>query len=160
MKSLAGIAREGTVRRFLFVAAVAFWMGGFTFYTSVVIPAGHRVLGGQLRQGFITQRVTGRLNVAGAVALPVMLWNTCSAWRVRGRVPRRFLAVTWLVMALVQIELFALHPLMDRLLDAGARSVLDSDRFGTLHSVYVSSSTLQWAAGMLHVWCALAGKET
>ena len=32
-------------RRFLVIAVVAFWLGGFTFYASVVIHTGHRVFG-------------------------------------------------------------------------------------------------------------------
>jgi hypothetical protein len=157
---IAAQFRDGTVRRFLFMAAVAFWIGGFTFYTTVVIHVGHAVLGSQLKQGFITQRVTGWLNVAGAVVLPVLLWNTVAIWRVRGRVLQILLMSTWLVMAAVQVELFALHPVMDRLLDARARAVLDYNRFDVLHAVYVTSSTVQWAAGLLHVWCAVAGRET
>lgn len=145
-----------TIRRFLFVAAVAFWLGGFTFYTSVVVHIGGRSLG-SVRQGFITQRVTEWLNVAGAVALPLMLWNMLAIWRARGRALRFALAATWVVMALVQVGLFALHPMMDRLLDSGAKHVLDYDRFDRLHYVYLMSSTVQWAAGLLHVWCAVAG---
>jgi hypothetical protein len=147
-----------TIRRFLFIAAVAFWLGGFTFYTSVVIHIGGRSLG-SVRQGFITQRVTDWLNVAGAVALPLMFWNMAATWRARTRPLRLALAATWVLMALVQIELFALHPLMDRLLDAGAKHVLDYERFDRIHYVYLMSSTVQWAAGLVHVWCAVAGAE-
>jgi len=148
----------GTFRRFLFVAAVAFWLGGFTFYTSVVVHIGGRSLG-SVRQGFIKQRVTEWLNVAGAIALPLILWNTIAIWRARGRALRFALAATWVVMALVQVELFALHPMMDRLLDPASKHVLDYDRFDRLHYVYLMSSTVQWAAGLLHVWCAVAGSE-
>src|SRR6478609_2168075 len=105
------------LRRFLFVAAVAFWLVGFTFYSAVVIHVGARVLGSQLRQGLITQRVTDWLNLAGAIALAVMLWNLAAIWRARTRPLRLLLAVTWLLMAIVQIELILLHPSMDRLLD-------------------------------------------
>jgi hypothetical protein len=98
---------DGTVRRFLFVAAVAFWLGGFMFYGGVVIDAGAKVLGSHRKQGFVTERVT----------------------------------------------------VMDRLLDPAAKAVLDPGRFDDLHVVYLTSSTVQWAAGMIHVWCAVAGKE-
>jgi hypothetical protein len=154
--------RDGTVRRFLFAAAVAFWLGGFTFYSAVVIHVGHRVLGSQLKQGFVTQRVTNWLNLAGALALLVMLWNARAVWRERGRLGRlgrlgRFvLAGTWVLMAAVQVELFVLHPAMDALLDTAARVVLDDPAFRRLHFVYLMSSTAQWAAGLLHVWCVAA----
>lgn len=158
--SLRERLRDGTVRRFLFVSAVAFWLGGFTFYGSVVIPSGMKVLHGHVKQGFITQQVTGWLNLSGAVALPILLWNTLAIWSARGAWARWALAVTWAVMVVVQAELFLLHPSLDRLLDPQARAVLDYDRFDLLHRVYLTSSTAQWAAGLLHVWCAVAGKET
>jgi hypothetical protein len=150
---------DGTVRRFLFVAAVAFWLGGFMFYGGVVIEVGAKVLGSHRKQGFITQQVTDCLNVAGAVALPIILWNAMAVWGMRGRLARFLLAATWVTMAAIQIELFALHPVMDRLLDAKARTILDDERFDALHVVYLTSSTVQWAAGVIHVWCAVGAKE-
>jgi len=45
-------------RRYLIFAAVAFWLGGFTFYASVVIHTGHRVFGSRVETGFLTQQVT------------------------------------------------------------------------------------------------------
>lgn len=59
-------------------------------------------------------------------------------------------------MAAVKVGLFALHPAMDRLLDPRAKTVLDDARFYQLHVVYLTSSTIQWVAGVLHVWCAVA----
>jgi hypothetical protein len=147
-----------SIRRFLFIAAVAFWLGGFTFYTSVVIPVGTRTLG-SVRQGFITQQVTGWLNLAGAVALPLIFWNMAAVWGARSRPLRFALVATWVIMALVEVELFALHPAMDRLLDIRAKHVLDYGRFDHLHYIYLMSSTFQWAAGLIHVWCAGAGRE-
>jgi hypothetical protein len=149
----------GPIRRFLFIAAVAFWLGGFTFYTSVVIPVGTRTLG-SVRQGFITQQVTGWLNVAGAIALPLMFWNMAAVWRAASRPLRFALVATWVLMAVVEVELFALHPAMDRLLDIRAKHVLDYGRFDHLHYIYLMSSTFQWAAGLIHVWCTGAGRES
>jgi hypothetical protein len=156
---ISGKFHDGTVRRFVFFATVAFWLGGFTFYSGVVIHVGIRVLGSHLRQGLITQQVTNWLNLIGAIALPIMLWNTASIWSSRGPVARFFLAATWLAMAAVQVELFALHPLLDRLLDAPARAILDYDRFDTLHRLYLLSATLQWGVGVVHVWWAVSGTQ-
>jgi hypothetical protein len=160
VRSIRNKFHDGTVRRFLFIQAVAFWIGGFTFYGSVVIPTGIKVLGGHVRQGFITQQVTGWLNLAGLVALPIILWNTLAIWSTRGRWTRWTLAATWAFMAAVQLELFLLHPALDRLLDQHTREILDYDRFDLLHRIYLISSSIQWAAGILHVWCAVAGKES
>jgi hypothetical protein len=149
-----------SARRFLFVAAVAFWLGGFTFYTAVVIHVGHRALpNGHVLQGFVTQRVTEWLNRSAAVALPLMLWNTAAIWHDRGRWGRALLAGTWVLMAGLQAWLFAMHPALDRLLDARAHVVLDDERFRPLHLTYMTAATVQWGAGLLHVWCAVAGRE-
>ena len=155
--------RDGTLRRFLFMAAVAFWLGGFTFYSAVVIHVGARVLHSQMKQGLVTQRVTDWLNFAGALALPIMLWNTAAIWRHRGRVSRALLAITWAVMAAVQVELALLHPVLDHLLEPPAATVASARagrQFDDLHFVYLMSSTAQWAAGLIHVWCAAAGHKT
>ena len=72
-------------RRFLVIAAIAFWLGGFTFYSGVAIPMGVEVLGTHRAVGFITERVTNWLNVAGVVALIIFLWNLLLEWRGQTR---------------------------------------------------------------------------
>jgi len=156
--SRGATVRLFAVRRFLFIAAVAFWLGGFTFYSAVVIQVGFRVLGSHLRQGLITQRVTDWLNLGGAIALLVMLWNMAAIWRARGPVLRFAICFTWLVMAIIQVELILLHPVIDRLLDPVNRQILDDKKFGQLHRIYLMSATVQWAAGLVHVWSAIAGE--
>jgi hypothetical protein len=113
-----------------------------------------------LKQGFITQQVTRWLNIAGAVALPIMLWNTAAIWSESGRLARTALLATWLVMMLVQVELFVLHPMMDRLLDIRPRAVLDDERFDFLHQAYLTSSSVQWATGLLHIWCVVGSRPS
>jgi hypothetical protein len=141
-------------RRFLAIAAIAFWLGGFTFYSSVAIPMGVEVLGTHRAVGFITERVTNWLNVAGVAALIIFAWNMALGWRDASRVLRVALLVTWLFMAVIEIELIALHPMMDRLITTHpVREVLDEDRFDFLHHVYLISTTAQWCFGMIHVWC-------
>ena len=51
------------LRRFLVLAALMFWQGGFTFYAAVVIKVGQDVLGSHRRQGFVTRRVAQYLNL-------------------------------------------------------------------------------------------------
>jgi hypothetical protein len=148
-----------TLRQFLYVAAVALWLGGFTFYAAFVIPAGHQVLGGHLRQGFITQRVTGELNAIATVALAILLWNAAALWPTQSRAIRISLATSWVAMALIQIGLFVMHHMLDRLLDPGARAITDVPRFDVLHRLYLISSTAQWASGVLFVWCAAAANQ-
>jgi hypothetical protein len=142
------------LRQFVVIAAIAFWLGGFTFYSGVAIPMGVEVLGTHRRVGFITERVTNWLNVAGVVALAIFFWNMVLGWRGSGKVLRYTLLVTWLLMAAIEVELISLHPVMDRLLvTQPIRDILDPDRFDTLHHVYLISTSIQWFFGMIHVWC-------
>src|SRR5262245_3867703 len=89
--------------RFVVLAAFVFWVGGFTFYTAIVVPIGTGQLTA-LGQGFITRDVTQRINIAASVALGLMLLDlavTSGLWRTR--------LVLWLVMAACQAGLFWLH---------------------------------------------------
>ena len=153
---------RGAIGRFLVIAAIAFWLGGFSFYSGVAIPMGVEVLGTHKAVGFITQRVTNWLNVCGVVALTILLANTLAMWKGRGKLLRYTLLATWAAMAMIEIELIALHPVMDRLLTAQpVREILNPDRFDLLHHVYLISTTVQWLFGMIHVWCvAVAWQHT
>lgn len=144
------------IRRFLVFAAISFWLGGFTFYASVAVPVGMQVLGSHLRQGFITQQVTGWLNLSGLVALAILTWNMLAEWDRSSRLIRIGLSVSMMAMIAIQAELFILHPFLDRLLDARARQIIDDERFDFLHRVYLVSSTIQWFFGLLHVLCIAA----
>jgi len=148
--------RGGTLRRFIVLSAIAFWLGGFTFYTGVVVPTGMQVLGSHLRQGLITQKVTLWINVAGACAIPVLLWNTIVIWRNAGKMLRWCLAGSLIAVALLQIELFVMHPFLDRLLDVKRRRIIDYDRFDLLHHLYLISASVQWGFGFLHALCIVA----
>jgi hypothetical protein len=146
------------IRRFIVIAAIAFWLGGFTFYAGVAIPMGVEVLGTHRRVGFITERVTNWLNVAGVAALTIFLWNMILSWNARRKIVCYTLLITWLLMVAVEIELVSLHPVMDRLIGPlpgfpSVRTILDEDRFDLLHHVYLISTTMQWFIGMIHVWC-------
>ena len=157
LRHVTGIVRrkflDGSIRRFTVISALAFWLGGFTFYGAVVIPAGVKVLHGHLRQGFITQEVTGWLNISAAVALMILLFNLFAGWSSQWQWARWTLAATWALMAVAQVVLFLLHPSLDHLLDAKAFEILDYDRFEYLHRIYLVSASVQWAAGVLHLWC-------
>jgi hypothetical protein len=137
-----------TIRRFIVVMAFAVWVGGFTFYGSVVIPAATDFLGDHTQAGFITQRVTVGLNWIGVVTLSIFLWDVIAARRSSPRCIRRTLWGSWLALACIEIALIVMHPMMDRMLDRSARSILDYDRFDLMHRAYLWLSTAQWFAGL------------
>ena len=62
---------------------------------------------------------------------------------------------TWVAMAATQAALFALHPMLDHLLDPGTKEVVEPDRFYGLHRIYLIVTTLQWAAALAHLWANL-----
>ena len=53
------------VLRFLCLLSLSVWVGGFMFYSAVVIPVLHEAMG-RLDTGFVTQKVTNAINAAVA----------------------------------------------------------------------------------------------
>jgi len=143
-----------TCRRFFVLAALAFWQGGFTFYSAVVVPAGEEVLGSSREQGFVTRHVTNYLNAAGAVALPLCLWDL---WIGGGRsFGRRLRWATWAGMAVTLSVQVWLHLVLDRLLQPEAMLVVDQRAFRAVHEWYLIASTAQWACCLAFLALALA----
>jgi hypothetical protein len=143
------------LRRYLALAALLFWQGGFTFYASVVVPVGQQVLGSHLEQGFITQQVTGWLNLSGAVALllvgcELVLGQDSFAWRRRGR------GALWLAMVLTLVALHNLHGRLDPYLDAAEHTLENRQAFRPLHRLYLWTSTVQWLAAAAYMGLSLS----
>ena len=101
------------------------------------------VLGSDREQGFITRSVTNYLNIAGGVALAVWAWDIAA--EPGGR--KRFAG--WLALVAILVLLAWLHGRMDRLLDPEELKIRDGRRFRELHRVYLTSSTVQWAASLV-----------
>lgn len=120
------------------------WLGGLTFYSAVVVPIGAQITDATT-QGFVTQRVTLWLNVLGAAYLVV---NARDAWRA----PRRSRQILWFTLAASLLALVILHPLLGRMLDPATRSLVAVDDFYAWHRAYLIVTTVQWGAGVGHVW--------
>jgi hypothetical protein len=137
------------LRRFLVVAALMFWQGGFVFYAGVVVPIGTDVLGSPSEQARITRRVALYLNASGAVALVFFLWD-CATVRVgHGVYWSRWL--TWLIMFAALVALFAIYPRLDSLFLPDEVKVLSRPTFRFWHRTYLWISSVQWAAAVLFV---------
>lgn len=139
--------RFAAMRRLLAVLLLAIWWGGFTFYALAVIPSGHQVLRSRVRQGFITQRVTEKLNWVGVVTLAVVLAEVIAARPQPNRF--RVLLGAWLVCVVTQATLFYVHARMSALLDATRLAVTDDARFYFLHQCYLWPATIGWLASGL-----------
>src|SRR5690242_20720914 len=109
------------LRRFLVLAALMFWQGGFVFYAGVVVPIGTEVLGSSQEQGRITRRVAVWLNWTGAAALIPVGWDAYVDRRNRSA--RRGRIMTWLVMMGAQVVLFRLYPTLDAMFDPEAMHI-------------------------------------
>jgi hypothetical protein len=136
--------------RFIVLAVLAVWLGGFTFYAAIVIKIAQRVLGSHLRVGFITQDVTRVMNLWGIAALTLLAIDSLIAWRRSHRATRWLTALTWAAMTAGLVALFALHPTLDRMMDPLAKQVID-EGFYNLHRVYLIIATAVWGAGLAHV---------
>ena len=146
----------GTFRRLLAVLLLAVWWGGFTFYALAVVPTGHQVLRSKVRQGFITQQVTNKLNVLGAVTTAWLLIELLATRRRSGRDWFRAQTVSWAALAVTLVALVWLHGRLDAQLDFAQRAVLDDVRFYQWHRVYLMVSTVQWLAMVVHLASLLA----
>ncbi|HZY90600.1 MAG TPA: hypothetical protein VFE78_37605 [Gemmataceae bacterium] len=142
------------LRRYLALAALFFWQGGFTFYASVVVPVGQDEFS-HLEQGlFITRQVTVWLNLSGSVALVLLAWEVLAA-RDPSR-PRRWLRwLLWLGMAAALVALYRLHPLLDQFLDPVYRDISDRKAFRPYHRLYLWVSTVQWGCAIVYLLLTL-----
>jgi hypothetical protein len=126
--------------------SLAIWLGGFTFYSGVVIPILHEQLGSPLETGLVTQRVTVVLNQVGMVVSTLGWMVFAVEWLggVPARGSRKLAASMLLVMTASLLALLILHRMLDgRLADGEMKG------FYPLHRVYVWVNTIEWAAGML-----------
>jgi hypothetical protein len=138
------------LRRLLVLSALCFWTGGFTFYASVVVPVGAEVLGSHREQGYITQKVSNYMNLAGVVALPLFAWEVASS---RDPSRRRRLArwLAWLGMGLTLAILVGLHPTLDAILAHAKSSRFDSPAFRPVHRLYLWTTTVQWGFALTYL---------
>jgi hypothetical protein len=137
------------IRRLLVLVALMYWQGGFTFYASVVVPVGQDVLGSHRHQGFITQRVTNYLNLAGGIALLPLAWDVAASPDRKSRLQQgRWLA--WFGMAATLGLLVWMHPRLDELLEPDTQEVLYRQAFRREHRVYLWTSTVQWGFGVVY----------
>jgi hypothetical protein len=138
------------LHRYIVLLTLAFWMGGFTFYTGVVIHVGNHVMGGERDIGFITQAVTIWLNRIGVMALVIL---AASAWTQQRGTARTLLWLSWLGMAATQTGLYLIHPVLDAMLDTSTHKIHGRmDVFFNWHRLYMTVATAQWGFALIYLW--------
>jgi hypothetical protein len=143
--------------RLLALWAVTFWLGGFTFYSAVVIPLLHHELGSAFETGLVTRRVTDVLNLLGIATITLGWIATLTEQTGKAPVPkwRRWTIVALAVTTVCLVILLALHSVLDRKLDEA-----DMHGFYPLHRLYLWVCTVQWFANMTLLTCwATAGQR-
>ncbi len=128
--------------RFLCLAGMAAWAGGFAFYGAAVVPVLHENLE-RLQAGEITRRVTDTLNIVGAATVAVW-WIAAVVESGTGaaRARRTRLALLGAISALLLAQV-GLHRIMDGRLDEGHLRA-----FYPLHRADLILSTVQWFLNM------------
>jgi hypothetical protein len=134
--SLVMLVRVGAL------VGMAFWLGGFTFYSAVVIPILHEELGG-MDAGLITGEVSNYLNAFGVAAVAAW-WLMVGVENKEGDRRARWLRAGLLVVSTAILAgLIALHPVLDARLAAGSMR-----GFYRLHQVYLIASTVHWGVNI------------
>ncbi len=136
--------------RYLALVGMTFWLGGFTFYSAIVIPILHDEMGG-LESGMITGQVSNYLNVFGVAAV-VSWWILLFLERSKHDRRARWLRVGLLTLtSAVLVGLISLHPVLDTKLKTGQMRA-----FYPLHQAYLVASSIQWGINLallaLTVW--------
>ena len=137
------------LRRFLLLQLLILWQGGFLFYALVVVPTGGNVLGSELQQGLITQRVTVWLNYFGAAFLLFAMFE------LKRESQNRLRLVLLILACALQASLFLLHRTLDDLIDFEDQTLRDSRRFYEWHRVYLIVSALLWLVMLLYSYLML-----
>jgi hypothetical protein len=145
-------------RRFLALAALMVWQGGFIFYAAIVVPLSTSVLGSSLRQGVITRRVTETMNVCGVFALALVAWDLGTS-RDLGILRHRTRIVLFVLMGVAAIMLFRLHGSLGAIFDDSDftdPTIVDRHAFRPLHRLYLWTSTVQWGCAVVYLLLTLA----
>jgi hypothetical protein len=139
-------------RRFLVFAVLCFWQGGFVFFSSVAVPIGRDQLGARSAQTKITSRVSNYINLAGAASLAPLLWDVFAPDPSARR--RRLRAAIWGALLITLLAQFYLYREMNALVDEIIAGY-DPPQFPLQHKAYLWISTVQLAAAIGYMICAL-----
>jgi hypothetical protein len=134
-----------SVLRLLYVVVLSIYIGGFTFYSAVVIPVLHDRLESSLETGLVTQRVTDVLNLLGLVTLSLgwCVYALNAGFGLPGDRDSRCTIWPLVISSICLVVLLVLHRVLDRKLESGTFT-----GFYPCHRAYLWASTVQWFANL------------
>ena len=121
----------------------------------MVIRNAHQIHHSHFKVGLVTQKVTTELNVIGAAALILMLWNTVASWRPSGPWVRRGLAASLVVAIAAHGAVYLIHGFLDGLLSPPSPGMSESATFHRPHEAYLVATAVEWTAGLVYLLAAL-----
>ena len=136
------------------ILALAFVIGGLTFYAAIVVPAASSVWGAT-DQGFVTRLVTWRLNL---IATPLFILIALVHWLS----PRKLVRYSALGLLMVQVALWRTHRSLEQLLEVNLHLVLDESLFYRQHQIYLWLTTAEIFLGwflLLNLCQLLVGEK-
>ena len=121
----------------------------------MVIPIAGVVLAPNLHlRARITEAATNVLNIAGVVAILLLLWDVARAFDPSRR-RFRFRVGLWIVLFVTLAALFPLHYWLERLDPVGGTGPVDKATFYPAHQIYLWVSTVQWLAALVYLGVTL-----
>jgi hypothetical protein len=133
------------ILRWLFLVALSIYIGGFTFYSAVVIPILHDRLESSLETGLITQRVTDMLNLLGSATLSLgwCVYGLSTVYERRSDRGSSWKIWPLVISSICLVVLLMLHRVLDRKLETSTFA-----GFYPYHRAYLWTSTVQWIANL------------
>ncbi len=133
------------VARLLFPVALSIYIGGFTFYSAVVIPVLHDRLESSLETGLITQQVTDVLNLLGVVTLSLgwCVYGCSAVPEFRSDRGSHWKICPLMISSICLVILLVLHRALDHKLETNTFV-----GFYPCHRAYLWTSTVQWFANL------------
>lgn len=136
--------------RFLAIVALMYWLGGFVFYSSLVVPTGRATLKPPSDQAFVTAAVTGKMAWVATGAWLVLLLE----WLQSTRSPWRFALLCGL--AALQVVMALLHGPMVQYMDASTLTVVDVAAIRPYHKAYMVVGSIQIAMALIYIGLTVA----
>ncbi len=137
-------------RRYLVTLALLMWLGGFLFYSTIVIPIGRSVLRPPSHQTFVTREVTKIVDYFGAASMVILLWDTMAT-----RSHRKSRGILWIGMTLTVAALAWVRVHLASYMDPETMTITDREAIRPYHLGYIIIGGAQMILGLIYIGVTL-----